>query len=331
MNQDGEGAFSLRGLSRDSYIDSDTSGVSITLNAGQGMNQDDPFSMSEFYGYDHDAVVGYYAFLAEDWQDALAINAGNDVNMDTRATFNATLFEDATDRGLYFGNLGETNQTTTTVTDRPLWSTYGTPSINTDSIRFTNTNQTYGMFCKTTDHSTIAINNVPTDQCIAWRWRFFMNSTNNKDHTSVIRMNTTNHTNPAISTNCYTLGIRDNADPATGQLYINKRTSTTSQTTIASSDPAVYTMGTTQDIVLSWHRAGSGRSATYTWKVGMAPTTTLTATIIKNNNKISVDDGTYFIAYGWSLRVPKAMSTPTSTHYHAIDNASIVQMTDPTS
>ena len=332
---DGESSFSLLGLSRDSYDDSISQGTSILLNtsgndAADQPDQDAPHAMSEFYSYDHDAAVTYDAYLAEDWGDGAVINAGNDTDTDTRTLFNVTDFEDATDRPLYLTTLGETNTSTGTVNDRPIWSTYGTPSINTNAIRFTNTNQTYGMFCKTTDHTTLTINNVPTDECVAWRWRFFMNTTNNKDHTSVIRMSTSNHTNPAVALNSYIVNISDNADPATGEIALLKRINSTTQTEIGATAAGVYTLGTTQDFVLSWHREGSGRSAVNTWKVGMAPTTTPTALIIKNNSVLTVDDSTYFIAYGWSLRTPKAMSVPTSTHYHEIDNASITKLVDPT-
>ena len=61
----------------------------------------------------------------------------------------------------------------------------------------------------------------------------------------------------------------------------------------------------------------------------MAPTTTPSANIIKHNNELTVNDGTYFIARGISMRAAKAMSVPTSTHYHSYDMLSCVQMDDP--
>jgi hypothetical protein len=248
--------------------------------------------------------------------------------MGSRKLFSTTAFEPA-GAAVFLTTLGQTNQTATTVNDRPAWTTYGTPSITSDEMRFTNTDETYGMFCKTTDQSTIGINNVPTTQCIAWRFRFFMNSTNNKDANIHINMNTTNHSNPAVTTNSYQVRIRDNPDPATGRIDLYRRDSTTANTLLTSSTSGAYTLGTTQDFILSWHRAGTGRAATYTWKVGMAPTTTPTSNIISSNNKLSVNDGTYYIAKGMAIRGAKAMSVPTSTHFHAYDMISCVQMDDP--
>ena len=323
FNEDGESNISLLGLSRDGTDDSSGGDLTINTAGGQGGDGVAPYAMSEFYGYDHDLSISYAAFILDDWNEG-TINAGNDVNMDTRATFNTTDFEDG---DLYVDH--GTNQTTNTQTDRPLLTTYGTPSIVSDEMRFTNTDETYGMFCKTTDQNNPGINNVPTTQCVAWRFRFFMNTTNNKDSNLHINMNTTSHTNPAVTTNNYQFRIRDNSDPATGRIDLYKRTSTTSNTLLASSTSGAYTLGTTQDFILSWHRAGTGRAATYTWKIGMAPTTTPSANIIKHNNELTVNDGTYYIARGISMRAAKAMSVPTSTHYHSYDMLSCVQMDDP--
>ena len=63
-NTDGEDSFSLRGVSSDSHADS--SGGNINLKGSGGGNgvqaQAAPYSMSEFYGYDHDGgpAVGAY-------------------------------------------------------------------------------------------------------------------------------------------------------------------------------------------------------------------------------------------------------------------------------
>jgi len=84
------------------------------------------------------------------------------------------------------------------------------------------------------------------------------------------------------------------------------------------------------DFVASWHRAGTGRSLTYTHKLAVGPTTTPTFTLIDSYNKLSQDDTTYDANYAWSFRAPKAMSTPTSTHYHAVDVFSIAILDDPT-
>ena len=156
FNEDGESNISLLGLSRDGTDDSSGGDLTINTAGGQGGDGVAPYAMSEFYGYDHDLSISYAAFILDDWNEG-TINAGNDVNMDTRATFNTTDFEDG---DLYVDH--GTNQTTNTQTDRPLWTTYGTPSIVSDEMRFTNTDETYGMFCKTTDQNNPGINNVPT-------------------------------------------------------------------------------------------------------------------------------------------------------------------------
>lgn len=58
-NTDGESNFSLRGFSSDSHDDSTNGNYNInTAGGGNGVQgQAAPYSMSEFYGYDHDAVA----------------------------------------------------------------------------------------------------------------------------------------------------------------------------------------------------------------------------------------------------------------------------------
>ena len=141
-----------------------------------------------------------------------------------------------------------------------------------------------------------------------------MNSTNNKDGIIDIRMNTTNHPNPGISTNTYQIQVRDNADPSPGAIRLAKR-ATTSVTTLAQSPSTAYTVGTTMDFVFSVHEStafGNPR----TLKVGVGPTTVSTPSIINSYNKVSATDTTYGTNYGWNFRCPKAMSTPNSTHFH---------------
>ena len=65
-NTDGESNFSLRGLSSNSHDDSTNGNINLKgSGGGNGVQaQEAPYSMSEFYGYDHDAVslpsVGSY-------------------------------------------------------------------------------------------------------------------------------------------------------------------------------------------------------------------------------------------------------------------------------
>ena len=58
QNLDGESNISLRGLSSNSHSDTSTGGnINLATDSGANApNQTAPYSMSEFYGYDHDAV-----------------------------------------------------------------------------------------------------------------------------------------------------------------------------------------------------------------------------------------------------------------------------------
>ena len=327
FNTDGETDFSLLGLSGDDEDDSLSLG-GIDLNTAAGANPPDqtaPHAMSEFYGYDHDFTQAYSVYGADDWNDS-------DIGTGTRATFNTTALESAT----IFAST--TNNTTPgTKTTRLSWSSspnttsgYTFPSVVSDTLRFTNTDNPHGMFMKISDpsYSVINITNIPSADKVCWRFRFFMNSTNNKDAIADIRMSTTNYSpNPSMSTSQYTLQIKDNADPQTGALRLLKRFSTT-HTQIALSTAGAYTIGTTQDILVYWGKSGTGRAATYNWNVSVAPTTTPTTDMINTAgyNKINVTDSSYPGHYAWSFRAAKAMSVPTSTHFHAYDVFSVKQV-----
>jgi len=291
-----------------------------------------PHAMSEFYSYDQDAApaaVNYDVFGADDWNDG-------DIGTGTRDDFATTDLE----ANSYFVPSAPVNTTPGTVDTRLSWTTspdttYTHPVVVSDQVRFRNTNNPHGTYIRTTDYTptpagVLYITNVPTTQCYAWRFRFYMNSTNNKDQNIDIQMNTTTHpTQPSITTQGYMYQIRDNSGSGTGAIYFYKRSSGTN-TLLATSPTTSYTLGTTKDFVASWHIAGTGRSLTYTHKLAVGPTTTPTHTLIDAYNKLSVDDTTYSSNYAWSFRAPKAMTTPTSTHYHAIDVFSVSRLDDPT-
>ena len=289
-----------------------------------------PHQMSEFYGYDHDAApaaVNYAVLGADDWNDG-------DIGTGTRDDFATTALESNS----VYVPASPFNTTPGTVDTRMSWiNTSPSPSYPTvvsDQVRFRNSTNPHGVYIRTTDYMTpggvLYITNIPNTQCYAWRFRFFMNSTNNKDQNIDLSMNTTAHpTQPSITTNTYLYQIRDNAGSGTGAIYFYKRVSGTT-TLLATSPTTSYTLGTTKDFVASWHRAGTGRALTYTHKLAVGPSTTPTYTMIDSYNKLSVDDTTHSSNYAWTFRAPKFMSTPTSTHYHAVDVFSVSIIDDPT-
>ena len=103
QNIDGESNLSLRGLSSNSHADTSTGGnINLSSDSAAGApNQTAPFQMSEFYGYDHDAVtVQNFAWssntttVGSDFFDVAAtdLNSGDDAYAGTRIdfTWNAT-------------------------------------------------------------------------------------------------------------------------------------------------------------------------------------------------------------------------------------------------
>ena len=275
-----------------------------------------PHAMSEFYAYDNNA--DYPGLFGDDWEDG-------DIGDGSRTSFHTLGHELAEDGDLDSSELNVSFVDNSngflspgTFDDRPVWThSPSNPSLDTDNdVRFTNTNSPQGNWLKSTDWTAVSWGTALTTatMAFAYRWRFFMNSTNNKDGIIDVRMNTTNHPNPGISTQTYQIQIRDNADPQTGAVRLARRSST-SVTTLAQSPSGAYTIGTTKDFVFSVHEAttfGNPR----TLKVGVGPTTVSTPAIINSYNKVSAVDTNYGTNYGWNFRSPKAMSTPSSTHFH---------------
>ena len=274
-----------------------------------------PHAMSEFYNYDQNA--DYPGFFGDDWEDG-------DIGDGSRTDFHDLGHELAESGDLDSSELDVSIVDNSngflspgTFDDRPAWThSPSNPSLDTDNdVRFTNTNSPQGNWLKSTWSSMNWAGALTTaTQAFAYRWRFFMNSTNNKDGIIDVRMNTTNHPNPGISTQTYQIQVRDNADPQTGAVRLARRSSTT-VTTLSTSPSGAYTIGTTMDFVFSVHESQAFGNAR-TLKVGVGPTTVSTPAIINSYNKISVVDTNYVTNYGWNFRSPKAMSTPSSTHYH---------------
>ena len=286
-----------------------------------------PHSMSEFYSYDHDATLTFDLYLADDWDDGNTTGARD--NFTTTSWENSTLFSGGTEQVVVPG---------VQISTRPTWTQspntgYTMATVVSDQLRLSNTNNPHGMFLKTTDYdfgpstgTFLSITNVPTTECIAWRFRFKMSSPNNKDAVLDIRMGTSNYSPvPSAANSQYTVLIRDSSDPIPGGLRFFKR-ATTTHTELATAPSTAYGVGTQRDFVVSWHRSGTGRSSTYTWKIGVGPTTSPTETIINSYNKLSVNDGTYLSNYGWSFRAARFMSTPSTNRNHKYDTFSIARI-----
>ena len=304
--------ISLQELSRDPSAVDDINQCNSPHNRPDGSAPD---AMSEFYGYDNDGEI--QGIIADDWED-------NDIGDGSRTSFHDLGFEMFED-----GNLSESeiNNSSTndspagqSFTNRPAWIHSPTsPSLDTNrDVRLSNTNSPQGMWLKTVDTNFFTTTGIPfsgtltsVNQQICMRYRFFMNSTNNKDGIVDIRMNTTNHPNAGVSTETYQVQIKDNSDPSPGQLRLARRNGT-SVTTLATT-PGAYTMGTTVDICVAVQEDSPG---TRQFNIAVGPTTVATEDLVSGYEQISVADTNYDTLRGWTFRSPKAMSTPSSTHYH---------------
>jgi hypothetical protein len=276
-----------------------------------------PHSMSEFYSYDNDTGNSTTeGLILDDWAD------GTLGTSSTRDNFSQTAFA-----GLPGTSVLNVNDTSWR--DRPDW----TPSPDGPNLdpsagfRLHNTNSPYGQWMKLLGPNQglpstgIAIDGGGTGtHAFYLRYHFYMNSTNNKDHILDIRMNTTNHPNPGLSTYTYQLQIHDNNDPATGKLTFKRRNGT-SVTTLGTSTSGAYTIGTTKAIFLNYGYGVGPKFPDNTWKIAVGPTTTPNASLANSPSyiKITATDSTYTTLYGLNFRCPKAMSTPTSTHHHKVD------------
>ena len=278
-----------------------------------------PHQMSEFYAYDNDkGSTATEGLLLDDWADGTLGTAS------TRTPFYTTAFTLST------GTLAPSvhnDPDTTNHRDRPTW-TPSPDSPNQDPIngfRLHNTNSPVGMWMKCVNQQGIPSTGVPLNGPGAgthhfyFRYHFFMNSTNNKDHAVDFRMNTTNHPNPGISTQTYQLQIHDNASPTPGKLEW-KRRSGTSVTTLGTA-PGAYTLGTTRAIFVNRGFGIGPKFPNNQWRISVGPTTTPNSQLANQPSyiKLNVIDSVYTTWHGINFRSPKAMSTPTSTHYHKVN------------
>lgn len=117
------GSISLRGLSNNSFTDFGTGGnaTNITINTNSGSNppnQTEPYSMSEFYGYDHDfdpsfhettltrGSRGGYGFAQSGYWDGVIGSMGDDtLTYNGRAVTIYRLYTHASSTGASSGNL----------------------------------------------------------------------------------------------------------------------------------------------------------------------------------------------------------------------------------
>ena len=118
-----------------------------------------------------------------------------------------------------------TGTTLVQISTRPTWTQspntgYTWLQCTSDQLRMSNTNNPHGMFLKTTDYdfgpstnTFLSITNVPTTECIAWRFRFTMSSPNNKDAVLDIRMGTSNYSPKCCCKLSVHYLIRDSSDP----------------------------------------------------------------------------------------------------------------------
>tara|TARA_R100001163_G_C5063810_1_gene201201 strand:- start:1618 stop:2676 length:1059 start_codon:yes stop_codon:yes gene_type:complete len=311
--------ISLQGISNNTSTGMVTTHINKAMMPHNRPDASAPHAMSEFYSYDVDDDLP--GLLCDDWEDGQISG--------TRHTFHQTGHQLAEDGDLDSAELDVSFVHTsagTTRNARPTWTANpGGTGFNPTStaLRLINSTSPYGGWYKTTDSTAFTSFGIPlagaltaTDQALAFRWRFKMNSTNNKDAVVDVRMNTTNlSTNPGISTQTYQIQVADNLDPATGKVQLRRR-SGTSVTTLATTPSGTYTIGTTMDFVFSVHESAFG---TRTLKVAVGPTTESTPGLIDGYNEISVTDTTYSTMRGWTFRCPKFMSTPTSTHFHEFE------------
>ena len=270
---------------------------------------------SEWYSYDHTTGnATTEGDILEDWSDN---TLGNSTS---RTNFSQTS---------YLHTVGIDQDNGANYLNRPTWTlspNYANPTPG--GIRLHNSTSPQGQWHKITgDDSTISnqglgstsagIDLSASPTLFFLRYRFKMTSSNNKDSVLDIRMNTTNHPNPGVSTSTYQLQVHDNADPATGKLSFKKRSGGTTITTLGASATGAYTLGTTVDVVVG-RCIGVPKQTDNTWKVCLGPATTPSHNMFSNpsNIKLTAVDNTFTTFYGMTLRVGKFMSTPTTTHYH---------------
>lgn len=279
-----------------------------------------PHQMSEFYAYDNDKGDSTTeGLMLDDWADGTLGTAS------TRDPFYTTAFTMST------GTIAPSvtnDPDTINHRDRPTWTPSPDGPILDPSagFRLHNTNSPFGMWMKCINQQGIPSTGVPLNgpgsgtHHFYWRYHFFMNSTNNKDHIVDIRMNSTNQPNPGVSTQTYQLQIHDNVSPSGAGTLQFKRRSGTSVTTLGTA-PGAYTLGTTQAIFFVRGFGIGPKFPDNTWKISIGPTTTPNGSLANSPSyvKLTVNDGTYTTWHGINFRSPKAMSTPTSTHYHKVD------------
>ncbi len=287
-------------------------------------NESQPHQMSEFYSYDqNNDLVGHWG---DDWEDGVYASGRDDFHELGHQLYEDGDLDDAEIAVTFTYDGNPLYPSTTNV--RPTWTKYHTSTTTTDwfpgtAIRMNNVTATQGSWWKASGPASYGPSGkylpsvlTSTNQALATRYRFFMNSTNNKDHSSHFGFNTTSVPGqPALVTKTYEVRIADNADPSPGKLRIMRRNGTTNTT--LGTFPGAYTMGTTKDIVVSFQETGP---STRTMKVGIGPTTVSTPEIISTYNVATVPatHPGHITLRQLSFRAPRYMSTPRTSHYHQV-------------
>lgn len=184
-NMDGESGLSLRGLSSNSYSDTSTGG-NINLNSASGSNppnQTAPYSMSEFYSYDHDysAITNfvwgsststvpsaYFQANAEDTGDggSHAVYVGTRIDVTWFSTYMRIAYED------FFGSATSTSNITSQSSNVDISFTGSTQSVSYVQARWRiidgsyvidtgSSNKILGLF-KTNGHNVTDSNDTTT-------------------------------------------------------------------------------------------------------------------------------------------------------------------------
>ena len=278
MSADGEGSFSLRGLSDDGEDDSLTMGQ-INLNprniSANRPNQSAPHAMSEFYSYDHDeaSIAG---FMVDDFKGTPT---------STRANFNSTTLSDSLTSGDASGDANGHSTST-----RPLWTTLGAATAHTsdDYIRMGSTSNSNHSQWRTTqvdkrDGASASSIDVDSVQFV-WEFSFYIASAGNKDLRFVLEAGS------SVPTGTWNSGGSDfkiyafTFDDASGYIRWQRWSTSGTQTTVVQTSNSVFSYDT-------WETCKITRFTSNRWKLEIDGSTAI------NGVAEGTNDYTQFYGY----------------------------------